>query len=486
MSADTLLSGRNLGGRRWPLDPRQAVLLFCLLVVFQVGVSVLAASQPLAFVAGVLFLFALVLSFRSTLTGLALIILSQLYVLKGTAEISAGELAYAALFVSTLLGWVLREGVAAEGRRLLRSPAGASLLAFFALCVGSIVFVAFHGGSPLWWLRDLVRFSYLLLFFPIAGTVRSRRDAGIMLACLLAVILYHGTLTITWYAQAVASTEAIWQLRYQRVALHEIFAMTTLVASFAVFLRTRTRAISVAVIATGLIGLIALGVSFTRGYWLATVLACVIVAVMMRGPARRVVAFSLILLVAVVSGGVAVFSAKFLGILISMADRLSTFSNPLRVLSVQERMAETQAVLRMIWANPVFGRGLGAHVSYMSPLKHHVITRSFLHNAYLFIWFKLGFVGLASFLVFYFRGLRMTVRAAARADTPVVRALFVSGVAVLVAAVPLSFTSPQFYDKSSALVLALILGLAHAALHGKLERGGVGIGRPARGDTDGS
>jgi hypothetical protein len=53
-------------------------------------------------------------------------------------------------------------------------------------------------------------------------------------------------------------------------------------------------------------------------------------------------------------------------------------------------------------------------------------------------------------------------------------------------AVPLSITSPQFYDKSSALVFALVLGLAHASLSGKLERGDVGVNLPAEGDTDGS
>jgi len=486
LSADTLLSGQDSNGRRWPLDSQQSAVFFCLLVVLQVGVAVLAAGRPLASAAGALFLLALVLPFRSTLIGLVLIILSQLYVLQGTADISVGELAYAALFLSTLLGWVLREGRTVEGRQLLRSPVGVSLLAFLAFCVFSIAFVILYGGSPLWWMRDLVRFSYLLLFFPIAGAVKSRRDAWVVLGCLLAVIVYHGALTITWYAQAVSSTRALWQLQYQRVALHEIFAMATLVASFGVFLRARTRAVQVAALGMGLVGLIALGVSFTRGYWMAAVLACAIVAVMMRGPARRVVVFSLILLTIIISGGVAVFSARFLGILISMADRLSTISSPLQVLSVQERMAETRAALALIWASPVFGRGLGAHVSYMSPVKHYVITRPFLHNAYLFIWLKLGIVGLASFLIFYFRGLRMTIRAAAKVDSPLVQALLVSGAAILIVAVPLSLTSPQFYDKSSALVLALVLGLAHASLRGKLERGDTGTGRLGKGDADGS
>ncbi len=447
----------------------RALGLFGLIVALQVWATVVASHEPLQFLAGALFLVAVVMSFRSTLTGLVFIIISQLYLLQGTAEVNAGELAYAAVFISTLLGWALRDGRTSEGNRLLRSPVGASLLVFLALCVSSLVLVALYGGSAMWWLRDLVRFSYLLLFFPVAGAVKSRRHAFIVLGCLAAVILYHGVLTIAGYAQAVASTEALWQLRYQRLALHEIFAMATLVASFAAFLRARTRAVSVAALVLGLIGLIALGVSFTRGYWMAAGLACTLVAVMLRGPVRRIAAFWLVLLVVIVSGGITIFSAKFIGILISMADRLSTFTSPLRVLSVQERMAETRAALDMIRSSPVFGRGLGAEVSYMSPLQHHVVTGSFVHNAYLFIWLKLGLIGLVSFLIFYVQGVRMAVRAAARSASPLARALLVSCVAVLIAAVPLSFTSPQFYDKSSALVLALMLGLSYASVHGRLD-----------------
>ncbi len=466
-----LLRGGKGDGRRWPVDSRGALLAFTVLVALQVVASTVAARDPLAFVAVLLFLVAIVVSFRSTLSGLVLIVLAQLYVLRGTAEISVGELAYAAVFASTLLGWAARDARTVEGRRLLRSPVGSALVLFLSLCVLSIVLVVLYGGSPMWWFRDLVRFSYLLLFFPVAAAVRNRRDALVVLGCLAAVILYHGILTITWYAEAVSSTRALWQLKYQRVALHEIFAMTTLVASLGAFLKARTRAVSLGAVVMGFIGLIALGVSFTRGYWLAAALACVLAAVMLKGPGRRVLAFGAVLVVAGLAGGVAVFSAKFIGVLISMADRISTFTSPLRVLSVQERMAETRAVLALIASSPVLGRGLGTEVSYMSPLLGHVIRRPFLHNAYLFVWLKTGLVGLVAFLVFYLRGVRMTARAAYGSSDPLVRGLLMSGAAVLIAAIPLSFTSPQFYDKSSALVLALVLGLSYAALRGRLDTG---------------
>jgi len=472
LSAGAFSTTQQRDALPWPLGSAKTLLCLAALVAIQVWAAVLVASDPLVFLAGLLFLVALVLSFRWTVTGLVLVILSQLYVLKGTAEISVGELAYAALFVVTLAGWAVRQAGTEAGKRLVRSPAGASLIVFMGLCVLSIVLVVVYGTSPLWWLRDLVRFSYLLLFFPIAGAARTRRDAIVILASLLAVILYHAGLTITWYAQAIHSTTALWQLSNQRVAIHEIFAMATLVASYAVFLRSQSRWAMLAALFMAFIGLTALGVSFTRGYWVAAVFACTIVTFMSKGPVHRVATFSVLILSGVVAGGVAVFSTKFFGIVAFMAERASTVSSPLQALSVQERIAETRSVLEMLRTSPILGRGLGVEVSYMSPVKHFVISRPFLHNAYLFIWLKLGLVGLVAFLVFYFRGLRMTVLAARRASTPVIRGLFIAGAAILVSAIPLSFTSPQFYDKSSALVLALILGLAHASLSGRFDGGG--------------
>ena len=46
-----------------------------------------------------------------------------------------------------------------------------------------------------------------------------------------------------------------------------------------------------------------------------------------------------------------------------------------------------------------------------------------------------------------------------------------AGFALLVAFVPLSLTSPQYYDKSSILVIVLILGAAEAVARNRAPAG---------------
>ena len=223
--------------------------------------------------------------------------------------------------------------------------------------------------------------------------------------------------------------------------------------------------------------LVSLAASLTRGYWLAAAVAAALAYFLGKGRPSRAVAFGVILAGVLAVVAVGLFSTKVLGVVSSLVDRLSTISSPLRVLSMRERFAETKALIDGIARSPIVGRGLGATVSYMSPLRGHVITRVYAHNAYLFIWFKLGIVGLASFLVFYARGVRAVLRAMRVAGDERARALLAAGAALLLAFVPLSLTSPQYYGKSSALVIVLILGFAQAVLlrHEDAQGGGADV-----------
>jgi O-antigen ligase len=472
-------SEQCMDGGAWPLSRRTTLVTFGTLAAIQILVVVAGSRDSVAFLAALVFAVACIISFFSTAAGLALIILFPLRVLRGTTEISLEELAYAGLFFSTMAGWFLRHAPTEAGRRILRSPLGRSILLFIAVCFLSLITNILFEGSPLWWFRDFVRFSYLLLFFPVAGTALTKRGVGILVASLLIVIAVHGVLTIRSYGAAIASTTAMWQLRYQRVALHEVFSMATLVAAFAIFLRAKSKLVLAFVVVLSLVSVTSLVVSLTRGYWLATALALGITVWVLKGRPSRVLGFALVVLVLVGVGGYLVFSARFAGVVASTVERFHSISAPLRALSIQERMAETRAVMKNIAASPIVGRGLGAYVSYMSPIAHRVISRTYSHNAYLFIWFKLGIVGLAAFLVFYLRGIRRVWRSMLESTGPYTKAIMAAGFALLVSFLPLSVTSPQYYGKSSALIIALTLGAAQAIAERRSGESAVGGGAAA-------
>lgn len=466
--------------REWRLGtspPRGARLAAAMaaLVAAQVWLAHVAAQDIAAFFIVLAFGVSLVVSFRSTLSGLCLIILFQIRILQGSETIGPDEVAYALLFGATLTGWLLREGPTELGRQVLSSPLGRGILLFLGVCLASVATTVVFGWSPLWWFRDFVAFSTMLLFFPIAATLTSRRGAILVTAALLVVILFHSVLAVAWYAEAIATTKALWQLEWQRAPLHEVFAMTAVVAGLAGFLFTRSaKALAASVLLT-LPGVAALVVSQTRGYWLATALAAGAVVLMARGRRVRALWFAAIVVALIAAVGFAALGGKFVGVVMSMAGRLSTISSPLRALSVQERVAETRAVLALIPGSPIIGHGLGAEVSYMSPVAHRVLTRTYTHNAYLYMLYKLGIVGLGAFAAFYARALRRVWRSVRESGDGAARIAMTAGLALLLAFLPLSLTSPQYYDKSSALIIALILGAAEAAGQLALRRARAGV-----------
>jgi hypothetical protein len=452
-------------GREWCPGAARPAWRFAgaaVLVSVQVWLSFAASIDPVAFVLALAFVVALALSFASTVAGLGLTILFQIRILQSTEQIGLDEAAYALLFAATLAGWVLREGATAAGRRVLSSPVGRAILVFFGVCIASIVPTVVFGWSPLWWFRNLVAFATLLLFFPVAGTLTSRPRCLVVVGAALVVIIFHSVLAVSWYAGAIATAKAFWQLEWQRAPLHEVLPMSAVVAGLAGFLLSRSARGAAGWLLLALPGVGALAASQTRGYWLATAVAAGVLTALARGRRLRALWFALVVVALVAAVGTAALGGKFVGVALSMGERASTISSPLRSLSMQERMAETRALLSLISHSPLVGQGLGAEVSYTSPVTHRAFTTTYAHNAYLYLLYKLGVVGLAAFAAFYARALASVWRSL-RSSGGQARVLLTAGFGLLVSFLPLSLTSPQYYDKSSVLIIALILGGAEAA-----------------------
>ncbi|MBD3367650.1 MAG: hypothetical protein GF405_05695 [Candidatus Eisenbacteria bacterium] len=441
---------------------RALPFVFGVAVVLQVLLAVWGSREPVLLIGGIVFAIVLCLSLANTFAGLIAILLFQIRILQGSSEIGIDELAYAALFAATFGGWLLRHGLSSEFRRLRSSPLTVPLLAFFVVCAVSIIPSLVNGYSPLWWFRDLVRFSTFLLIFPVATVARSRKRAAVLVTCFLAVVLYYGIDAFMTYRSMLEAAKHLWQMQWQRAPSHEVLPMTTLVIALAVFLRTRSSRAMIASLCVVLISLVPLAVSLSRGFWAASGLAILILLLVSRPAARRVVGLAVTTTVGALIAGYMAFGWRFAGVIESLTERFSSIASPLAALSIQERLAESSAQLELIAENPIIGHGLGATLSYMSPIESQLITSTYSHNAYLFLIFKLGIAGLVAFLAFYVRGVLRVRAAARRSGSTFERTLMLGSLSLLIVFLPLSITSPQFYAKTSVLVIALMFGMAEA------------------------
>ncbi len=443
------------------IDGRLVVLLLALAVP-QGLLAWLGAGAPLVLLGAAIFVAAAVLSYKNTFAGLILIILLQTQTLQSNIEINIVELAYSALFALTFLGWFVRDARTVEGRAVIASPVGRGIIVFFAVAVVSILPALMYGASVLWWFRDLVRFSPLVLFFPMSTVARSpRRGAGLVLA-FLAVVVYFAVSALLTYDEMLSMASFASEIYWQRAPVNEVLPMAMLVAASTLFFAARRRGEFWVALSVGLVSALALAISFSRGFWVAGLMAIALSAVAMRARPGRVLGMLVILGGAALAGAYAAFGWRVFGVLASLAGRLSTVSSPLSELSVQERLAESRVVLRLVSRNPIIGYGLGTAFRYMSLTRGYYREVTFVHNGYLFLVFKLGLVGLVSYFVFYFRGVALVLRSARAAHSVWVSSVLFAAFGVMLAFLALSLTSPQFYTKDAGLFIALVLALAQA------------------------
>ncbi len=454
-------AGDVLTDHSYRIDGRLITLLL-ILAVPQALLAWVGMREPLLLVGAALFAAVAVLAYSNTFAGLLLIVLLQMRTLQSNVEIDVVELAYAALFGLTLLGWLVRHARSPEGARAVASPVGRAISVFFIIAAASLLPALLYGGSVLWWFRDLVRFSPLVLFFPIATVARSRKSAAALGIAFLAVVVFFAVNALLTYNQMLSVAAFASEMQWQRAPVNEVLPMVALVGAATLFFLARRRSEFAAAIVLGLVSTLALAVSLSRGFWLGGVIAVAVSALACRARPARVAGFALILAGAALAGAYAVFGWRIFGVLGSLASRFSTLSSPLASITVYERLEEARAQIELIARNPIIGHGLGATFSYMSPIRSFFRETNYGHNAYLFLVFKLGIVGLVSYLVLYLRGVAQVFRSARSADSVWMRAALFAGFGVLIAFLALSVTSPQFYSKNAGLVIVLVLGVAQA------------------------
>jgi len=80
----------------------------------------------------------------------------------------------------------------------------------------------------------------------------------------------------------------------------------------------------------------------------------------------------------------------------------------------------------------------------------------YAHNGYLYLWYKLGILGLLSFLSFYFLKLMIIIKSIRIEENPLLKKILQAFLFILISFLIISITSPQFYHKPSILIMSII------------------------------
>jgi O-antigen ligase len=374
------------------------------------------------------------------------------------------------LLLATLTGWSARVAAAAIGgkpsRRMPRT-ATVFVLAFVGwgiVCAG----IGIARGAPykmsLLELRPLLQY---LLFLPIVteldlGSVR--RLAHVLLGvgvvvCVQALLLY---------AEG-AGEEGTYTGGATRIM--SVSFMLLLVSSMlCLALAAGGRRHRLWYAAAAALSLAALGVTFQRAAFLGLLVAFSIMFVLLDSVARYRLAFvGLAAAVALVVTATALADTSHSkpSIITALGQRIASIGEYDEDVSAQHRLEESKAAIKMIQQHPVVGNGLGTPVVFYSPMYDperqrvgYLSTQAHIHNGYVWLWCKMGVVGVIAFL-----GIVTTVTApATRAVRRVpddVRVVLIGFLAILSAFVVVSFFGPMFtIDATGPIAVFVVASLS--------------------------
>lgn len=445
----------------YPRSPYVLIGLCALGCIF----SVLAGLAPLVVWGGLAALGVLFWCFMSPVGGLCVVLMLSSLIIRGTEGITIQEAVYASLFVTVILGWGARRLVI--GLPLTITWTDRMFVWFLMICLASVVPAVLYGNALLRWFRELIPFLMFAPYLIIITTVRRTREIRWFCLAFIFVSLMIGINNLIEYRNSAVKAEYLWELMAGRRALNESLFFVSLtilliLVAFEGFRGWRT----VGYLSLIVFFLVALAVTFTRGYWVATLIALMVAIVQMPSGRRRTairylagLALAGTVLVTLLVGPLVVEVAS------AVAERFGSISSAMLDLSIKHRLAESMAAFHLIMRNPIVGYGLGFLYSFY-PLIPADLPTWYVHNVYLFLWLKLGIFGLTTFLVFYLSVVIHGYRAYRRTEDPFLKPLTLGITSVMVAMIPLSITSPQFIQKDSILFLSIGMGIVEFVYRG--------------------
>jgi O-antigen ligase len=371
------------------------------------------------------------------------------------------------LLAACLASWLVHHVLDPRPLRLPSPALTALLLVFVALGAVGVLTARAEGVELKLALLELRAILALLLVFPIVDGVRRAADLEkALVVFLVAVAVGAGDITRDFVQGrggiALFSDEAI---RINNLVY--VYSMAGAVWAFSLlpWIRDRRRWLLLGL--TGLC-LAALFVTVRRGAWLVVLLAPVAVLLLVPPALRR--GFVRVLAGVVLSGVLVIAvmneyaSTPVESPLTTARERLLSLGEGEDDISTGHRLAELREARRVVADHPVLGIGLGASVSFVSPLYNptanlsDVVSTSFyLHDSYVWVAVKLGLGALAVFLALLAVAVRDAYAGYRKVEDPRAQRLMLGGLLTIVGLIAISFTEPHLtYVGSSPLLAAAV------------------------------
>jgi hypothetical protein len=313
------------------------------------------------------------------------------------------------IYSSDVLPLLLIAGSATQGLRHVAWPPVTRTCVTAGVVVGGLVLVGFyrsmgsHGITPALQARHLVPLA-LAITLPYArgfAAIRSRTIANALSVGAVAIAVA----SFIRLGAGYTTTSAIGVERIYQTWEPFISACILLILLAFCLIGTRPAALHYIGLAAASVPVI---FSFFRVAWLLTFAVAIAVIFVVRGHSGRawlVLAMAAVGFVLIGGGAISSHGGP------TFASQIVARGNAIPTQLDAYRSQEYRAVWREIRRDPFFGSGFGTEY-----VGNWTLIRSWCHNAYEWMWWRLGFVGLVAFFVFLGSALAAAIGAARRME----------------------------------------------------------------------
>ncbi len=390
------------------------------------------------------------------------VLIASLFFTSGYSEgISAIELLHGSYVLAFLGVWFADRLLTSQS--IVRFPAERAFLTFLLVLPFTLVLTVLFDGSLREYAGELFAMAHFALYFPIRDTCsRSVRGSNVVLAGFLVLTTLIALRNGFEYVDKLLQATLSWQVERARVIENDGVLMTATLFFTAIGAMAPTRRWRVAGLAGAFVTGLGLVITQSRAFWVTFFVGLVLMLILLPAADRkRFLRTAALGFVALVGLALATLNADQVLIIGGLLNRFASLGSAVSSdLSLINRFFESRAVWSQIAQNPVVGHGAGVGYLFFDITRHATDTDSFVHNAYLGLWYKWGLWGLTLVVFFWASTVVSGLRALGDVTLPQWRRIGLTGavVAAAVYSIPANTSNP-FILNDTIFLFALLWGV---------------------------
>lgn len=386
---------------------------------------------------------------------------SPIYLRTGSEGVEFIDIIFAAFYFGTLYFWFFWTLFVAK-KSIFRNIADFFLLTFFVLGFALALNSYLNGVHLVDSMRELVLISFVLYYFPIRENFAEKKHL-IFFSIIFSIAIFLNSLgqIYDYYRNISAGLQYAYQLLSStKIRINQtLFSFTILSSSLFMLIKQKllTRIwLVISIISSS----IALLTTFSRTFWLITLLVFGVYIVVLPFKHKIRLGLSGILVLGSIFLVSQLFFKERSDVVIQVIEKrfLST-SKGIKDLSLTARLKEYQTVIQKIKEYPIQGNGFFKEFRFYSVLEQETATTTTIHNGYLFLFYRVGIpLGLMFiFCVFYF--FIKSLKNIYLIDDVFYKFVSVAALTGLIVMIISGFTSSQFLYRDGTFLFAVSFAL---------------------------